>query len=169
MNRTNIHAGRRAFTLVELLLILALMTAMVAMAAPMLSGFFRGRSLDSEARRLLALTHAAQSRAAAEGFPMLLWLDAERKTYGLEQEAPPREGDPRAQEFEMEDNLALELGKATPVAVHGRQLPAIRFLPDGTIDETSPATVRLAGTDQSALWLMATTNRTNYEIRNRQL
>ena len=35
-----------------------------------------------------------------------------------------------------------------------RHLPAIRFLPDGTIDEASPSTVRLSDSTGAALWLV---------------
>jgi len=39
-------------------------------------------------------------------------------------------------------------------------------LPDGTIDENSPQTLRLTGVDGSALWLVESQNRTGYEIRD---
>ena len=60
-------AGRRrhteAFTLIELILVLALLVIITSLVAPAMSNFIRGRALDSEARRLFALMHAAQSRA----------------------------------------------------------------------------------------------------------
>jgi type II secretion system protein H len=161
-----IRRCRRAFTFIELILVMALLVVMISVSAPMLSSFFRGRTLDGEARRLLALTHAGQSRAIAEGFPMLLWLDAEQHAYGLEQEMPPKDGDGKAIEFELDDSVTLTPGKSNPVAVHGKTLPAIRFLPEGIIDETSPAALRLDGVDNTTLWLVQTTNRANYEIRN---
>jgi hypothetical protein len=42
-------------------------------------------------------------------------------------------------------------------------LPAIRFLPDGTIDENSPQTLQLTEGGDS-LWLTELQNRTGYEI-----
>jgi prepilin-type N-terminal cleavage/methylation domain-containing protein len=59
--------AERAFTLIELILVLALLVIITSLAAPAMSNFIRGRALDSEARRLLALMHAAQSRAVSEG------------------------------------------------------------------------------------------------------
>jgi len=97
---------------------------------------------------------------------MLLWMDTERSSYGLEQETPPRDGDPKALEFSLEEGLSLEAQNTQPVPVRGRNLPAIRFLPDGLIDESSPTVLRLGGVDNAALWLMETTNHVNYEIRN---
>src|SRR5215831_89969 len=58
-----------AFTLIELILVMAILTVAVAITAPALSNFFHGRSLDSEARRLLSLTRQGQSRAVSEGLP----------------------------------------------------------------------------------------------------
>ena len=59
----------------ELILVLALLVIITSMAAPAMSNFIRGRALDSEARRLVALMHAGQSRAVSEGLPMVLWVD----------------------------------------------------------------------------------------------
>src|SRR5208282_2111327 len=63
------HAAlqNRAFTLVELILVLALLVIVTSLVAPAMSNFIRGRALDSEARRLCALMHAGQSRAVSEG------------------------------------------------------------------------------------------------------
>src|SRR5690242_5350282 len=90
VSRNTQHTTRNtspAFTLVELVLVMAVVVIAIAITAPKLANFFRGRTLDSEARRLLALTHAGQSRAVSEGIPMRLWLDTEQGTYGLQEEA----------------------------------------------------------------------------------
>src|SRR2546426_11590252 len=49
------------FTLIELILVMTVLTIAVSITAPALANFFRGRSLDSEARRLLALTRPGPS------------------------------------------------------------------------------------------------------------
>jgi type II secretion system protein H len=159
-----------AFTLIELILVLALLAMATSLVAPSLSSFFRGRALDSEARQLLALTHAGQSRAISGGFPMLLWIDSQGHTYGLREETASRdsaapEADPKAEEFTFEGQLQIEAVNASPLPVAGRNLPAIRFLPDGTIDEISARTVRLAAASGETLWLIQATNRLSYEIR----
>src|SRR5215208_532805 len=61
---------RSGFTLIELILVLGLLLIVAGISYPTLKNFFRGRALDSEARRFLSLTRYAQSRAAAEGLPM---------------------------------------------------------------------------------------------------
>src|SRR5947207_1265489 len=78
---------RRAFTLIELIVVMTLLAFVIAIALPKLSSFFRGRALDSEARRLLSLCHQGQSRAAAEGVPVVLWVDTVNRKYGLEEDS----------------------------------------------------------------------------------
>jgi len=163
--------ARDGFTLIELILVLTLLAIMTSLAAPSLSNFFRGRALDAEARQLLALTHAGQSRAVASGFPMLLWLDGPGHSYGLMEEATTSSGssagvDPKAEEFTFDDQLQIEAVHASPLPVNGRSLPAIRFLPDGTIDENSASSWRLLAPNGDALWLMESTNHLSYEIRS---
>jgi len=53
----------QAFTLIELILLMALISIVISLVAPRLAAFFHGRSLDSEARQLLALSRHGQSRA----------------------------------------------------------------------------------------------------------
>lgn len=168
--RTEKPAGR-AFTLIELILVLTLLAIVTSLSAPSLSRFFRGRSLEAQARQLLALTHAGQSRAVSEGFPMLLWLDSPGRAYGLQEETSSsrtsnqQDADPKAEEFTFDEKLRIEAINASPVSVNGHSLPAIRFLPDGTMDETSPTTIRLTHESGDTLWLIQATNRLSYEIR----
>ena len=67
------HADRirpqRAFTLLELILVMFLLAIVAGFVAPQMSSFIRGRNLNFEARRLLSLTHYAQQRAVSEGVP----------------------------------------------------------------------------------------------------
>ena len=180
------HA-RRGFTLIELILVMALLTIVISLTAPRLSRFFHGRTLDSEARRLLALTRSGQSRAVSEGMPMDLWVDAEQGTFGLEAEPSYETSDPKAVDFTLDSGLRLEVVNQTAVArantmnpgqqasiasvprvnlVHA-SLPTIRFLPDGSLGERSPQMLRLTGDDGGSLWLVQSRDGSNnYEIRN---
>src|SRR5439155_11816305 len=100
---------RSAFTLIELILVMAVLTIAVSVTAPALANFFRGRSLDSEARRLLSLTRQGQSRAVSEGIPMELWLDAANGSYGLEAEPSYEPTDSKAIEFTLEKDIQVEV------------------------------------------------------------
>src|SRR5262245_30883815 len=53
---------RSAFTLIELILVMAMLLIVLGVAFPSLKGFFQGRNIDSEARRFLSLTRYGQSR-----------------------------------------------------------------------------------------------------------
>src|SRR5262245_9671425 len=95
---------REAFTLIELIFVMAFLTILTSIAVPLLAKFFRGCELNSEACQLLSLTHAGQSRAVSAGFPMLLWIDSAQRTYGLQEEGITLNGaahdtDPKAEQF----------------------------------------------------------------------
>ena len=157
----------RAFTLVELLLVLSLLVIITTMVAPAMSNFIRAKAVDAESRRLFALMHAAQSRAVSEGMPMLLWVDEKSGAYGLIAETPAKGGDPKAENLAVDENVQIAVLTSGKTAVTTYQnLPAIRFLPSGTIDENSPQTLRLMDARGNALWLVETSNRMGYEIRD---
>lgn len=198
----------RAFTLVELMLVMALLTIVISVAAPSLGNFFRGRTLDAEARRLLALTRQGQSRAVSEGVPMILWFDTDERQYGLEEDPSyatenlenisyntgrGTDFDPKAVEFKIDKDLRLEIATPPPQTLlssanmsssRSRALstsarnpanaallnrhkgPQIRFMPDGTIDETSPTVVRLRDRNDKEIALQRAWNGLDYEIGN---
>jgi type II secretion system protein H len=163
-----------AFTLIELILILALLVIITSFAAPGMANFIRGRALDSESRRLFSLTHAAQGRAVSEGMPMMLWVDEKTGAYGVQEEAAGKTGknarnarnsDPKAETLTVDSTLriaVLNVGLGTPPTFNN--FPAIRFLPDGTVDENSPQTLQLTDSAGFTRWLLLNKMRTGYEI-----
>jgi type II secretion system protein H len=160
---------RRAFTLIELILVLALLVIATSLAAPAMANFIRGRAMDSEARRLIALMHAGQSRAVSEGMPMVLWVDEKNGLYGLQAETPGQNGDPKAENLSVDSTLqiaVLNVGLNAPTTFNN--LPAIRFLADGTVDEDSPQTLQLTDSAGVSRWLIESRARTGYEISDSQ-
>jgi prepilin-type N-terminal cleavage/methylation domain-containing protein len=158
-------AAANGFTLIELVLVMALLVVAVSIVAPRMSGFIRGQAIGSEARRLEALMHAGQARAVSEGMPMVLWFDAKQNECGLQEETPPRGGDPRAESVDVSEYVQIAVANAAGPsgATTFHNLPAIRFLPDGMVDENSPQTLELTeGND--ALWFIEMQNRTGYEV-----
>jgi type II secretion system protein H len=164
----------RAFTLIELMLVMTMLLIVLAVAFPSLRGFFRGRNLDSEARRVLALTRYGQSRAVAEGVPMVLWIDAKQRTFGLQAAAGYFDRDDRAVEFALDEDLRLEAtlpmvtyttGQWNEPAPVAGSLPMIRFLPDGFISESSPEQIVLTERDNHAIAVVQSANRLSYEIQ----
>ena len=184
------HASRLthhddAFTLIELILVMTILAIAVSFTAPALANFFRGRSLDYEARRLLALTRQGQTRAVSEGLPMELWFDTSQSAYGLEAEPSYEAVDSKAISFAFDSQMQIEFNNqnsgahfgglgiafssstANSTASNHPNVPKIRFLPDGSIADGSPQAVHLIGRDGASMWLMLSRNRLNYEIRAR--
>jgi len=165
---------------------MAILTMAISITAPTLSRFFRGRELDSEARRFLALTRNGQSRAVSEGLPMDLWVSPDEGRFGLEAEPSYDNNDPRKVDLQLETGLQIRIetgavsastnsataGQAPSVASVPRTmlvqpgLPTIRFMPDGSIADTSPQCICLLGRDGLALWLKQSRNRLTYEIKS---
>ncbi len=164
---------------------MSILTIGFGIAAPALSKFFRGRSLESEARRLHALIRYGQERAVSEGLPMNLVLDNAQKRFTLTAEPSYENEDPKKVEVEMDTEMQLDTLNTNVVAQAlmttdpwnrsslGRNrfpasnLPTIRLLPDGTIAESSPQVVRLTGRDGLTLHVGQNRNRLGYEIRDR--
>ena len=164
-----------AFTLIELILVMAMLAIVLSVVFPSLKNFFHGRNLDSEARRFLSLTRYGQSRAISEGAPTVLWIDAKQRMYGLQIQAGYTDQDGKAVQYSLGENLEMEVPQRrastlvqsnlwTQTAQQIGPLPAIRFLPDGTIAETSPEQIIFHNDINDATAISQNTNRLNYEI-----
>src|SRR5882762_10420753 len=106
-----------AFTLIELILVMAILTIAVSITAPALSNFFHGRTLDSEARRLLSLTRQGQSRAVSEGLPVELWVDANQGLYGLEADSSYEMNDSKSVSFNLDKDVQVQAVSQDPSAI----------------------------------------------------
>jgi Tfp pilus assembly protein FimT len=166
---------------VELLLVMTLLVIMLGFSAPSLSRFFRGRNLDSEARRILALTRYGQSRAVSEGIPVLLWFDTKGGTYGLKVQGgymPQGERDQKAVDYTLAQDLQMEVQMPMRLQSNYWTLapqqiklgqPTICFLPDGFVSESSPDRILLRATrDNDTVWIVESANHLAYEIATNQ-
>ena len=169
---TPVPLQARGFTLIELILIMALLVIGVSFITPHLQGFFRGRTLQFEARQMIALMHNGQTRAVSGGVPMDLWFDIAQNKYGLEEEPGYNETDPKAEKIDLNENLKIEIPEGSltvsqPTSdLNGEHagMPKITFLPDGSIAETSPRTVRIVDSAGPVLLVTQTRDRNQYEI-----
>ena len=176
---------RAAFTLVELVLVMALLVTLAAIAVPSLSRSMRGHNLDQEAERLLALTGYARDEAASQGIPMVVWVDADGGRCGVD--AKPGYGsgteNPRAKDYALSDDVHFDpigpgmvssilppptnstspSGGANAGATHGGVIVA-EFEPDGTLDPGSLASVRVVNRSNDALSVSQTSDAYGYEI-----
>jgi len=171
------YGAAAAFTLIELILVMVLLATVIAISAPSLSRFFKSRNLDSEARRFMALTRHAQSRAVSEGVPMVLWLETQQRTYGLNADKTFIEDDPKAEQFAVDETLEVEVRlssdamaasqasqfKNEKLAASG--LYTLRFNPDGFISASSPEAVVFRQGEDGELWVAQSRNHLNYEIQ----
>ena len=152
---------------------MVLLLIVASLVAPRMSSFFRGRALSAEARRMLSLVNYAQSRAVAEGVPVLLWIDPATSMYGIEVQTGHLGSDDRAHIFTAEPTLTLEAVGNSEVYVSEQEdeqmglpegLPAIRFNPDGFFDEGSVSKIIIRQGDEGALEIVPTATRLGYEI-----
>lgn len=163
----------RAFTLIELILVMVLLVVAAGLVAPRMASFFRGRGLDQEGHRLLALTHYGQSRAVAEGVPMLLWINPGQSTYGLTAQAGFVDTDTRATTYNVDPTLTIEATDtdASVVSENGDErlglpqgLSVIRFNPDGFFDEISVQRIVIRQGNEGAIEIVPAANRLSYEM-----
>jgi type II secretion system protein H len=165
------------FTLIELILVMALLATILAISVPSLSRFFRSRNLESEAMRFLAVTRAAQSRAVAEGVPMVVWFDTKLRAYGLNADKSYVEDDPKAEQFTLDDTLELDLRYSPDAVAVSRTstfqnekqatsgLYTLHFNPDGFVSLSSPEVVIFRQGKDDELWVAQSRNRLNYELQ----
>ncbi len=163
-----------AFTLIELILVMALIVIMASVVIPRMAEFFRGRALDNEARRFVTLTRYGQNRAVSEGIPILVWIDEEKQLYGIEAQPGYLEKDDQAREYSVADDLKIEVGESlTPYGITkeqqiSRTLPAklrfIRFGPDGFVSDASPEYVLISRNEDDKIAIGPSRDWQGYEI-----
>ena len=168
-----VRRDRDAFTLIELLFVMAILAIGAAFVAPNMNSFFRGRVLSAEARRMLTLVHYGQSRAVAEGVPTVLWFNPRTSTYGLETQPGFTAQDDLASSYALDPALSLEapaptepqtseLGDENLGLTDG--LAVIRFLPSGFYDQGSAPRIIIREGADGALELTPTADHLSYEI-----
>lgn len=127
-------AQSRGLTLIELIVVMGLLATVMAISTPTLSRFVRGRELDEEARRFLALTRYARSEAISQSELMELWIEPETGLYGLSPHAGYGVDDSKRVEFRLADRLSFDVDVKE---IDENGLAKILFWPDGSIDEES--------------------------------
>ncbi len=132
---------RRGFTLLELIVVLALVSVLLGLAAPSLRGFFASRQTADAAAQMLALTQLAGSRAAARGDVYRLNIDLETNTYWLtvqEEGEFVDLGSEFGRHFRFPEGTTVRVETPSGVA----PMPYIDFYPTGRTDE---ALIELTG------------------------
>ena len=163
-----------AFTLIELILVMALLIIAVGGVAPRLSAFFSGRTLDSEAQKFLALTRYGQSQAVSEGVTMILWMEPDTGAYGLRRQGGFVASNAKSLvpsvtqtvspadtvvSFQLSDKLRFKLDQG---AAGSKPANQIQFAPDGSIDGESPQTVVIRQDNGEQVSIVQADNQLNY-------
>lgn len=157
---------------------MAILVIVLAMSATSLQKFFKGRTLDSEARQFLALTRYAQSRATSEGMPITLWINKKAGTYGAKINVNYEQVDSKAIEFTLARDLTIQMGNqplqkanstiTTSTIVNTKKADEIEFTPDGFLDENTPW-VEIDRPSVSTLWLAPDRSLSRFEIKTNDL
>lgn len=153
-----------AFTLIEFILVMALLAVVMAFSAPSLSRFFRQRHLEEEAMRFLALTEHGRNEAISQGLPMVIWIDPETQEYGMEAKPGFPVQAARSRQFALHPDIQFET--ETTVSTREGWLEVAEFEPDGTLGLDSLEMISLVDRKGRGLILSQTTNQWGYEILN---
>lgn len=151
----------RGFTLVELIIVLALLAVVAAISMPALGRSMHQRNLKDEAARFLALTEYARDEAISQGVPMTLWLDPRGQRFGIEAKAGFEGDSTRVRDFALNPDVHFDADR--PVT-HDDVADVIEFSPDGSPADSSIDMVRLADRFDSALTVARTSDGWSYEI-----
>ena len=159
--RKNKAPRAQAFTLVELIIVMALLATLMAIAAPSLSRSMRGRNLDQEAKRFVALTEYARAEAVSQGVPINVWIDTEAGSYGVEAKTGFPAAAMKKKEFKLNSDVHFDF-KDTP-AVEGLA-QAIELSPEGIPDTSSMESVKFADRTDSVVTVSKMKNGWGYEV-----
>jgi type II secretion system protein H len=155
-----LHSGR-AFTLVELIVVMGVLALVLGISAPSLSRSMRQRNLEAEAARILAATEYARNEAVSQGVPMIFWIDEKTRSFGIEAKSGFVGDEAREREFTLHPGVDFELEKAIG---RNAKVQPIEFAPDGAPATTNVESVILKDRFASTLAIARTTDGWSYEI-----
>ena len=114
------HRRHRGVSLLEMLLVIALLAAISVLAAGAMSGGFAGMQLRSEAKQITAQLRYTRTQAIATGKPQRFTIDPEARTWTA----------PNNRHGEIPEKLGIRFTGAREVQPR-RGEGAIVFFPDG--------------------------------------
>jgi type II secretion system protein H len=136
------HSQQRGFTLVELILALAVMATIMALAAPTLGRSMRDKHLKQEGLRILAATELARGEAIATGVPMTLWFDQAGGTFGVMPKAGFDAPDRATRDFALPEELWID--SITSARGRSANETTVEFAPDGVPEVSGVDTITLS-------------------------
>lgn len=168
-NRLSDRNASTGFTLIELVLVMAILIVVLSVSGASLTAFFKGRTLEAEGKRFLALTRYAQNRAVSEGLPVVIWIDERAKKYGLEVSEGFAEVNEKPTEFSLGRDLEFDLQWASGAAIQkSGNKTLLRFRPDKFFDENNPDLIIIKEPKGESVAITPSRNRLYYEISTNQ-
>lgn len=159
LSRRHVNQPSSAFTLIELILVMAIMATVLALAAPSLTQWKKGSKLRNSAETFIAATRWARSRAAAEGSIYVISIDRGSSTYKVQVQEGLNTTDADGQ-FHLPQSL-LEGGKIEASGAEKSQIDAINFYPTGRVD---PASVKITADDGESITVQCLTPAEDFAI-----
>src|SRR4051812_14125592 len=151
---------RAGFTLIELVLVLAILAMMAAFIAPALARSSRQRALDQEALRFLAVIDYGRNEAVSQGVAMAVYIDTASQSFGMEP-ASETSGLDVHKEFKLHPDLHFERVEGGSSKKSGRVLT---FTPEGVMETGSFDSATIADKTGSAVRITRDSNSWGYEI-----
>ena len=139
------RSGAFGFTLVELVLVMAVLVVLLAIVAPVLSASMRGRVLEEQGARLLALTEYSRDEAASQGVPVVVWVDPDTRRFGADVKPGYTDATLHSKEYMLPADFRFDpVAGAQASKTGGHGFDVAEFEPDGTMDPASVASMRIA-------------------------
>lgn len=152
---------RRGTTLLELIVVMAIICTLLAMAAPSLRGFFASRRTHNAAAQMLAVMKTCRSRAISEGRLYRFNLDAHEGVFWM---TVREEGVFHELQSEFGRRFHLPEGtKANWEDAAAGSPEHVQFYPDGAADRRR---IRLTGREGEVVELRCPSATEFYEIRS---
>ncbi len=127
------------FTLIELIVVLALIAILTAVILPEMRGSLEESVLRSTARSVVAACNAANSRAVASGLPHQLVIDPSAHRYRIEptpnkaRSRPSNDPAPTPETNPLDPRIVVEVQLLEPPPANTSP-HTVEFHPDGTVD-----------------------------------
>ena len=149
------------FTLVELVVVMALLAIVAAISMPSMGRSIRSRNLSGEAARFVAATECGRDEAVSQGVPMTVWIDPATQRFGVEPKAGYEGVESRNREFAVNPDVHFEFDSGVAA---GERVIAAEFAPDGAPALTSLETLRLVDRFESTVTVARTKDGWSYEV-----
>jgi len=125
---------KRNFTLLELIIVLAMLATIMGMVAPQLSNFLKGRTITEQANSVLALIKYARREAISQARPVEVWYSPTNNKYGLRICEGFAVEDEDGLSFNLPEGIVFELEDKPQQLMNTSDQIIIQYNCDGTLN-----------------------------------